>query len=118
MKKRRALRPAVFIGQQQEETLCCFFCRQWSDSRAAGLGAHDLHLLPIVGKLFTAIEAHDVSPSRKCGATTRAFFYCDRETIAVVPAAEERINDATQHISTSHRMPQRLGSPTKWHSAT
>jgi hypothetical protein len=29
----------------------------------------------------------------------------------LVPAAEERINDASKHPSTSHRMPQRPGKP-------
>jgi hypothetical protein len=104
------LKPAVFISAA-ETFLCCFFCGQGADRGAITFAVYHFHLLPVVGKLFPAVHANHIGPGRKCSATPGSLFDCDRKAVPVVPAAEERINDASKHPSTSHRMPQRPGKP-------
>ena len=50
---------------------------------------HHLHLLPVVGELFTAIETHYVRAGNLCGRGTARTAGRDGETAFSVPATEE-----------------------------
>src|SRR5437868_6180340 len=70
--------------------------RNGSDFRLFRGRRQDLHLLPIVGKLFTTIEAYHIGPSLGRGPGSPRTFSRPRETVIFVPTTEEQI-DQTHH---------------------
>src|SRR5690348_16400546 len=87
--------------------LCGFLSCERRGYRAAGAARDDLHLLPIVGKLFAAIEAHDISPGGERSWAATSFFHRYRKAVMSVPATKQRTQQPGDHLSTSqNRLPE------------
>src|SRR5437899_2873443 len=66
-------------------------------------GSDDLHLLPVVGKFFAAIQTSDVGSGQRRGRRT-ALGATDGYGKAVMgmPAAKESLEQSSDHASTFH----------------
>jgi len=60
---------------------------------------NDFHLLPVVRKFLSAIQANDVSSSGPSGLATRPRANCNRKTVSTMPATEERIHHLGKHVT-------------------
>jgi hypothetical protein len=75
-------------------------------SRGLVIRRYDLHLFPVVGKLFTAIETHYIRTGcYRCARTALSRTSRNRETVILVPATEEHVREFSQHKH-PHRTPQ------------
>src|SRR5215813_11307591 len=77
------------------------FGSQRSNWRALHARADDLHLLPVVGEFFAAIETNHIGSRRECSRVATAFLHRDRKAITAVPAPEQGIEEPGEHLSTS-----------------
>lgn len=64
--------------------------------------AHNLHLLPVIGQLFAAVEADYIRASHARSGISHALLDRDWEAVTSMPATEERIINPRKHPTTSH----------------
>src|SRR5205809_6066984 len=78
---------------------CCAGRKRFGPIR---LAAHDLHLMPVIGKFLAALQAYNVgSGEGSSGRTPLAPFVCQWEAVILMRATEKHIED-TCH---SHHTP-------------
>lgn len=82
---------------------------QFRQALAMTLGrGDDFHLLPVVGKLFTAIETSNVRSGQSCGlGAARCLANGNGKAVARMAATEKCIDKSCDHTSTFHT--QELG---------
>ena len=74
-------------ASKQNFLLSCVLCgeRMSFRCRAQGTWRHDTHFLPVVRKLFSAIQAHDICAGDRRGLdATRGAFRRSRKTVVPV----------------------------------
>lgn len=93
-----------YPGKEKPTTCCLLRCvvsrSRYHTCDVIKIRREHLHLLPVVRKLTSAIEAHDVGAGQSSRPYTSFVFSCgDREGVVLMPAAEEQVDNGCNHPS-------------------